>query len=152
MRTQNHWVTSSPDETIERGRLFAKSLRPGSVVALEGDLGSGKTTLIKGIALGLGVKSAREVKSPTFVIMHVYQGRIPLYHFDLYRLDEHSDLESIGLNEFISDPDSISVIEWADRVPEVSKSANVVIKMKNVGEDKREITLSLRGKKLRPSF
>ena len=115
------------------------------MVALEGELGSGKTTLIKGIALGLGVKSEREVKSPTFVIMHIYQGRVPLHHFDLYRLDGTSDLEGIGLEEFMTDPNSISAIEWADRVPDISNRADVVIKLASKGKDKREITLSLRG-------
>jgi tRNA threonylcarbamoyladenosine biosynthesis protein TsaE len=141
MQAQNRWLTTSPEQTIERGRLIAKSFHPGSVIALEGDLGSGKTTLIKGIALGLGVRTAREVKSPTFVIMHVYQGRIPLYHFDLYRLDEQSDLEAIGLEEFMNDPDSVSVIEWADRVPNISKEADFVIKLARKGTEEREIRL-----------
>ena len=141
MRAQASWISSSPDQTIERGRLIGTSLRPGSLVALEGDLGSGKTTLVKGIALGLGVKSAREVKSPTFVILHIYQGRVPLHHFDLYRLDGTSDLEGIGLEEFMTDPNSVSVIEWADRVPDVSKRADVVIKLASKGKDKREIKL-----------
>ena len=141
MRAQAHWLSSSPDQTIERGRLIGKSLRPGSMVALEGELGSGKTTLIKGIALGLGVKSEREVKSPTFVIMHIYQGRVPLHHFDLYRLDGTSDLEGIGLEEFMTDPNSVSVIEWADRVPDISNRADIVIKLASKGKDKREIKL-----------
>ena len=145
MRTQDHWLTSSPTETIERGRLIGKSLRPGSLIALEGDLGSGKTTLVKGIALGLGVKSEREVKSPTFVIMHIYQGRVPLHHLDLYRLDGTSDLEGIGLEEFLTDREAISVVEWADRIPDISNRADLVIKLVNKGKDKREITLSLRG-------
>ncbi|HLD56197.1 MAG TPA: tRNA (adenosine(37)-N6)-threonylcarbamoyltransferase complex ATPase subunit type 1 TsaE [Candidatus Omnitrophota bacterium] len=141
MRPRNAWLSSTPGETIERGRFIAKTLHPGSVVALEGDLGSGKTTLVKGIALGLGVKSAREVKSPTFVILHIYRGRIPLHHFDLYRLDQKSDLEGIGLEEFLADPKAVSVIEWADRIPEVSKQADLVVKLASKGKDKREIKL-----------
>ncbi len=141
MRPRNAWLSSTPDQTIKRGRLIAKALHPGSVVALEGDLGSGKTTLVKGIALGLGVRSTREVKSPTFVILHIYQGRIPLHHFDLYRLDQKSDLEGIGLEEFLADPKAVSVIEWADRIPAVSKQADLVIKLARTGKDKREIKL-----------
>jgi tRNA threonylcarbamoyladenosine biosynthesis protein TsaE len=151
MRPQDSWVSSSPEQTIERGRRIAKSLRPGSVVALEGDLGSGKTTLVKGIALGLGVGSAREVKSPTFVIMHIYQGRLPLYHFDLYRLDETSDLQSIGLEEFMTDPNSVSVIEWADRIPDVSKRADFVIKLARKEKDKREIVILRQSRRISDS-
>src|SRR3989338_6923616 len=134
-------TTHSPKETISLGRTIAKHLRSGTLVALTGDLASGKTTLVKGIALGLGVKSAREVKSPTFVILHIYRGRIPLHHFDLYRLDQKSDLEGIGLEEFLADPKAVSVIEWADRIPEVSKQADLVVKLASKGKDKREIKL-----------
>jgi tRNA threonylcarbamoyladenosine biosynthesis protein TsaE len=119
---------------------------------LVGDLASGKTTLVKGIALGLGVKSAREVKSPTFVIFHIYPGRrkfsngvykgcVPLYHFDLYRLDSKSDLEGIGLDEYLFARDAVSVIEWAERIPEVLKRSDVKIELKSTGETKRTITL-----------
>jgi tRNA threonylcarbamoyladenosine biosynthesis protein TsaE len=139
MSVSHNWLSRSPRETIERGRLMARMLHPGSVVALEGDLGSGKTTLVKGIALGLGVKTAREVKSPTFVILHICKGRIPLYHFDLYRLDQKSDLEGVGLEEFLGDPHAVSVIEWADRIPQFSKQADVTVKLKREGKEKRRI-------------
>ncbi len=139
------WETHSPSETIERGRAIGRSLKPGTVIALIGDLGSGKTTLVKGLALGLGVKDAREVKSPTFVIFHIYKGRIPLYHFDLYRLDESRDVEGIGMDEFLSDPTAISVIEWADRIPAVLQQASVRIELTSSGETGRTIRVYSHG-------
>lgn len=135
------WETHSPSETIERGHLIGRSLTSGTTIALVGDLGSGKTTLVKGIALGLGVKDAREVKSPTFVIFHIYKGRIPLYHFDLYRLDESSDLEGIGIDEFLSDPTAVSVIEWADRIPAVLQQASIRIELTSLSETNRTIRM-----------
>ncbi len=141
------WETHSPSETIERGRLIARFLKPGTAVALVGDLGSGKTTLVKGIALGLGVKDSREVKSPTFVIFHMYKGKVPLYHFDLYRLDESSDLEGIGMNEFLSDPSAVSVIEWADRIPSVLQQAPIRIELASTSETSRTIRMYSHGRK-----
>ena len=136
------WKTSSAKETIELGRSIGRSLKPGTVVAFFGDLGSGKTTMIKGIGLGLGVKSEREIKSPTFVILHIYTGRVPLYHFDLYRMEGLRDLDSLGLDEFLSDPKTVTVIEWAERLPDVSKQANIKIEIKRSKQDSRVITLS----------
>ena len=138
------WRTRSEQETIRRGRFIARSLQPGTVVALVGDLGSGKTTLVKGLALGLGIQDSRQVKSPTFVILHVYKGRIPLYHFDLYRLDNQSDLEGIGIEEFLSDSKAISVIEWADRVPAVLNRADMKIEFRTDSEKTRTIRMTRR--------
>lgn len=135
------WETHSPRQTIERGRQIGRSLKAGTLIALVGDLGSGKTTLVKGLALGLGVKDAREVKSPTFVIFHMYKGRIPFYHFDFYRLDESSDLEGIGMDEFLSDPNAISVVEWADRIPVVLREASIRIELASSGETNRIIRM-----------
>lgn len=136
------WKTKTAKETIELGRSIGRSLKPGTVVAFFGDLGSGKTTMIKGIGLGLGVKSEREIKSPTFVILHIYTGRVPLYHFDLYRMEGLRDLDSLGLDEFLSDPKTVTVIEWAERLPDVSKQANIKIEIKRSKQDSRVITLS----------
>lgn len=114
-KKRQKWLSRSARETISIARRFARTLKPGSVLALEGDLGSGKTTFIKGIALGLGLKHADEVKSPTFVVMHIYRSRIPIYHFDLYRLEAPSDLEAIGFQDFIWDAQAISCVEWAKK-------------------------------------
>ena len=86
-------ISNSIDETVALGKALAKKLKEGSVVALTGDLGSGKTVFTKGIAKGLGVKNSRYVNSPTFVIIKEYKGKLPLYHFDLYRLDRRSALD-----------------------------------------------------------
>lgn len=136
------WNTQSAEETIQIGKSIGRSLEPGSVVAFFGDLGSGKTTMIKGIGLGLDVKSEREIKSPTFVILHIYKGRIPLYHFDLYRMEHSSDLDSLGMDEFLCDPKAVTVIEWAQRIPDISKQADIKIELKRTGEASRVITLS----------
>ena len=139
MRAFRSWKSASADETIGYGREIGQMLRPGSTVALVGELGSGKTTLVKGLALGLGVRDSREVKSPTFVIFHIYNGRIPLYHFDLYRLEGKGDFEGIGLDEFLSDPKAISVIEWADRAPKLLSDSDVRIELSRLSESRRQI-------------
>ncbi len=136
------WKTSSAKQTIAAGRSIGRTLEPGTVVALFGALGSGKTTITKGIGLGLGVESEREIKSPTFVILHIYKGRVPLYHFDLYRMENSSDLDSLGLDEFLSDPKAVTVIEWAERIPDISKQAHLKIELKRSDQDSRVITLS----------
>lgn len=136
------WKTSSAKETIEIGRSIGRTLEPGTVIAFLGNLGSGKTTMIKGIGLGLGVQSEREIKSPSFVILHIYKGRIPLYHFDLYRMENSSDLDSLGMDEFLCDPKAVTVIEWAQRLPDLSKRADIKIEIKRTGQDFRVITLS----------
>jgi len=107
-------VTNSPDETVRLGERLAKNFRSGDIVCFYGDLGSGKTTLIKGVAKGLKIKQAH-VNSPTFVLLNIYQGRLPLFHFDLYRLEGFQGISSIGYEEFLYD-DGVSVIEWADRL------------------------------------
>jgi len=100
-------------ETLKLGEIIGKSLKPGNIIALVGDLGAGKTVLVKGIAKGLGVDE--EPNSPTYVIMNSYEGRIPLYHFDLYRVSSEDELLGIGYDEFFFG-DGVAAVEWADRV------------------------------------
>jgi tRNA threonylcarbamoyladenosine biosynthesis protein TsaE len=104
--------TATEQATIALGTQLARFLKPGSVVAFYGDLGTGKTTMIKGFARGLGVQET--VKSPSFVIITEYQGRLPVYHIDLYRLKSTAELIEIGL-EFYLHGDGVCLIEWADR-------------------------------------
>jgi len=108
-------TTLSPQETIEFAKQFASELKPGTVLCLEGQLGSGKTTFIKGLAEGLGMKRPEQVKSPTFVLMHIYESKIPLYHFDCYRLNSIEELENIGFEDFVNDPKAITCVEWAEK-------------------------------------
>ncbi|MDP6686257.1 MAG: tRNA (adenosine(37)-N6)-threonylcarbamoyltransferase complex ATPase subunit type 1 TsaE, partial [Candidatus Omnitrophota bacterium] len=94
-------LTHSAQETIDLGKKLAKTLSPGDIVALYGNLGSGKTTFTKGIGESLGVKDPRHINSPTFVLIKEYEGRIPLYHVDLYRLDNIKDIEDIAIEEYL---------------------------------------------------
>ena len=107
--------TSSPEETLELGARLGELLFPGAVVALTGDLGSGKTLLTKGIARGLGVRQYRYVSSPTFVIKQEYVGRLRIHHYDTYRLGSPDELEALGFREDVFS-EGVVIVEWADRV------------------------------------
>lgn len=133
-------ISNSVEETIEVGRKLAANLKRGDCVALVGDLGSGKTVLTKGIADGLGVKNPRYVNSPTFVIIKEYKGRLPLYHFDLYRLDKSTLIDSESYEEYFYD-DGVTVIEWADKIRGILPKRYIEIKLKVAGENKRKIEI-----------
>ena len=135
------YLSRSEKDTIAFAKKFARTLKPGSVIALEGDLGSGKTTFIKGLALGLGLKDPDEVKSPTFAIMHIYPTTPKLYHFDLYRFENSKEAEAIGFEEFINDPSVISCIEWPGRAGKLIPKASLRISLEAAGGDLRKITL-----------
>lgn len=122
-------------------KKFARTLKPGNVVALSGGLGSGKTTFIKGIALGLGLRDADEVKSPTFVLMHVYKTRIPLYHFDLYRLETPQEVEALGFEDFAGDPKAITCVEWAEKAKGLLPAAAREVRLEIAGENSRRIVI-----------
>jgi len=108
-------VTHGPEETLALGRRLGRLLGAGDVVALSGPLGSGKTTLTKGLAEGLDVEEPRWVTSPTFVLIHEYPGRVPVYHVDAYRLAGASDAEALGVDELFFG-DGVTIVEWADRI------------------------------------
>ncbi len=109
-------ITShSPAETFAHGRTLAASLKPGDVLALDGDLGAGKTHLVKGIAAGLGCDA--DVTSPTFTLVHEYTGgRLPLFHFDFYRLETEDEALRLGLDDYLAE-NGVVVIEWAGKFP-----------------------------------
>lgn len=110
------FISNSPAETEAIGRQVAENIGVGSVLALKGELGSGKTLFVKGVVAGLG--SSADVTSPTFTIVHEYRGgRLPVYHFDLFRIENPQALARLGLDDYFFG-DGISVIEWADRFPE----------------------------------
>ncbi len=118
---------NSSEETLKLGEIIGKSLNPGSIIALVGDLGAGKTVLVKGIAKGLGTEE--EPNSPTFVIMNYYEGDIPLYHFDLYRLSDEDELIGIGYDEYFFG-NGVCAVEWADRIEEIFPDHTIKIDIK----------------------
>lgn len=140
-------TTNSAQETIEFAKRFARELKPGSVLCLEGQLGSGKTTFIKGLAEGLGLKHSEQVKSPTFVLMHVYKTKIPLYHFDCYRLDSAADLEAIGFEDFVNDPHAIACIEWAEKAKGFLPQAAWHVRFEILDTERRAIMIFKRQSK-----
>lgn len=105
-------------DTVNLGQKIARCLKPSTLVALIGELGSGKTTFTKGLSLGLGIKSADMVVSPSFVLLKEYKGKIPLYHFDLYRLNKIQDLEQLGYEEYFYG-NGLNVVEWAEKAEEL---------------------------------
>jgi len=131
------FLTRSEDETIELGKRFSTILEPGDVVALFGDLGSGKTKFVQGVCIGLGVSET--VNSPTFIIMNKYKGRLTVYHFDFYRVKSVDEVIEIGFRDFIFN-DAVSLIEWADVVYELLPSKRYDVYLRFIdGEDEREI-------------
>ncbi len=136
-------ISKSVEDTIEIGCRLGKKLRRGDCVALVGDLGAGKTVLTKGIAKGLGVKDSRYVNSPTFVIIKEYKGKIPLYHFDLYRLNKSSVIDGENFEEYFYG-DGVTVIEWADKIRKLLPKEHVEVKLKALGESRRKIEIRKR--------
>ena len=137
-------ITHSPEETIVFGRSLAAELSPPLIVLLRGDLGAGKTTLVKGIAEGFGAARAEDVTSPTFTLVHEYRGPdITLYHIDLYRIDTQRDLETLGLDDLLT-PNSILLIEWGEKFPRLQRDQNLEITLERVGETERRIQRTTR--------
>jgi tRNA threonylcarbamoyladenosine biosynthesis protein TsaE len=127
--------THSPEETHALGQCLARVLRPGDIVGLEGELGTGKTVLVQGLAKGLAVTA--RVHSPTFVLHHRYPGPVPLDHYDLYRLGD-LDWPDAGLDEPM--PGSITVIEWAERAAPLRDWTTIRIRLESVGAEVRRLT------------
>ena len=133
-------ITYSAEETIKLGQKLAGELSGGDVVALYGDLGSGKTTFTKGIGKGLGVKDPRRINSPTFVLIKEYGARIPMYHMDLYRLDRLQDMEDIAVEEYIYS-DGVTIIEWAEKMKKILPRQHIAVRFTIKGENKRGIKI-----------
>lgn len=133
-------VSDSPDETINIGKKIGEKLKSGDVLAYTGDLGAGKTTLTRGIALGMGLDD--EVCSPTFSLVNEYRGKnITLYHFDMYRITNEEALESTGFYDYLDDDSSVIVIEWSENISEFLPNSTIFIGIEKISEDKREITV-----------
>lgn len=136
-------ITKKSDETKKIGLNFAKKLKPGDVLLLFGDLGAGKTTFTQGLAEGFGIKD--RILSPTFVLQRMHEikkGKIKmLNHIDLYRIEEPTQIENIGLMEIFEDKQSVTVVEWADRLKDFSPKKGYKIKFIYKGEREREISI-----------
>lgn len=129
--------SNSEANTIDLGKEFASKLSVGDVVCLEGDLGTGKTHFIKGIAEGLGI-DASKVSSPTFNIVNEYTGEIPLYHFDCYRIEREEEMQEIGFDDYLFG-DGVSVIEWPSKISGLIPENAIKINMEHAGKSKRII-------------
>jgi tRNA threonylcarbamoyladenosine biosynthesis protein TsaE len=133
-------ISESPEATEKLGFILAQLLLPGDFICLHGELGAGKTRFAGGIAKGLGVDPLIPVTSPTYTLMNIYQGRIALYHFDLYRLQGDDDVVDLGFTEYFTG-DGVSLVEWPERLQEELPSARLEIFMKYIDENIREIEL-----------
>ena len=133
-------ISTSVERTRELGSLLGKKSHPGTVVVLVGDLGAGKTQFAKGVAHGLGVEDSRVVTSPTFVLMNQYEGKIPIQHYDLYRV-EGVEIDALGFSDFRDS--SVSLIEWGDKVGDVGDHIRVEFRVED--DTTRWLKFSARG-------
>ena len=146
---RNHeFTTQSGADTVEVGRKLVRLLAPPQLLLLHGDLGTGKTTLVKGIAQALDAAEPDEVTSPTFTLLHEYDGSldgrpIKLYHIDVYRLESERQLETLGLDELLT-PDALVLVEWGEKFKSIRKKATGEIDIASVSGDERRITVTLR--------
>lgn len=138
-------LTHSAEETIALGRQLAPDLRDARIVLLRGDLGAGKTTLVKGIAEAFEAAEQEDVTSPTFTLIHEYCGpERTLYHIDLYRIDTPRELETLGLEDMINEEGNILLIEWGEKFPRFERERDAEIAIERLGENDRRFVLSLR--------
>ena len=133
-------ITRSAEETIRWGREFATRLKAPLLVLLTGELGSGKTTLTKGIVAGLGAATEDEVTSPTFTLVHVYGGAAKVYHGDLYRIESLHDFETLGLEDVFAAP-AVVILEWSEKFPLESPWPQIRLRLEHLGGDCRRISL-----------
>jgi tRNA threonylcarbamoyladenosine biosynthesis protein TsaE len=131
---------ASLEETMAFGRRLGPLLFPGSVIALVGPLGAGKTHLVRAIAEGLGIRDSRVVNSPTFVLIQEYSARLPIYHFDAYRLNNEQEFFDLGIQEYFAG-DGVCLVEWADRVPGCLPEELLWVRIEVTGEQSRRISM-----------
>ena len=141
MATQE-FTTHSAEETIALGRKLSEFLNPPKLAILRGDLGAGKTTLVKGIAEGLQAASAEDVTSPTFTLVHEYRGpQASLYHIDLYRIDTPRELETLGLDDLMGEG-SVLLLEWGDKFSRFQREQDVEIVLERISENERRVRMT----------
>lgn len=129
-------TTSSPEETLALGRRLAAELEAPALVLLYGELGTGKTTLVKGIVSGLGVANEQEVTSPSFVFVHAYHNHRQVYHVDLYRIEQATELETLGLDDLLAEQ-AVVLVEWAERLRLPALQPALRIHLRAQGEEQR---------------
>jgi tRNA threonylcarbamoyladenosine biosynthesis protein TsaE len=144
----HQFTTQSGADTIAVGRKLAHLLKPPQLLLLRGDLGTGKTTLVKGIAQALDAAEPDEVTSPTFTLLHEYEGTregkpIKLYHLDVYRLESERQLDTLGIEELLT-PDALVLVEWGEKFKSIRKRATGEIAITSEGGDSRKITVALK--------
>jgi tRNA threonylcarbamoyladenosine biosynthesis protein TsaE len=141
-------TTQSAEETIAFGRTLMDLLAPPKLVLLRGDLGAGKTTLVKGIAAAFAAAREEDVTSPTFTLVHEYRGpdnrgeRVRLFHIDLYRIDTERELETLGLDDLRAESGSLVLIEWGEKFPRLVRERDFEIALDRTGENARRIVVS----------
>ncbi|HXG10190.1 MAG TPA: tRNA (adenosine(37)-N6)-threonylcarbamoyltransferase complex ATPase subunit type 1 TsaE [Gemmataceae bacterium] len=137
------------DATMTFGRRLGELLFPGAVVALVGPLGAGKTHLVRAVAEGLGIADSRAVSSPTFVLIQEYRARLPIYHFDAYRLRTQAEFFDLGVHEYF-EGDGVCLVEWADRVPACLPSEHLRITLTVTGDTSRRVLIEGLGERYAP--
>lgn len=144
--------SDAPEKTAELARRLAGAVQPGTVICLDGDLGAGKTLFVQNLAASLGVQG--EVTSPTFNLMNLYEdGRLPLVHFDLYRLEQEYELDEIGFYDYAEDPEGLVLIEWAAKFPECLPEDHIGLEIQRTDvEDERVLVFSLAGSALQDVY
>jgi tRNA threonylcarbamoyladenosine biosynthesis protein TsaE len=142
-------ISHSPKETLQLGKSLGSSLIPGDIILLNGDLGAGKTHLTQGICYGVGLDEGSYIRSPTFTLINEYQGKLPIYHIDLYRIDSLEEIYSLGLEEIIFNQ-GITIIEWAEKLRSPKNHKNLILNIQDrieinieiVSESEREFTFN----------
>ena len=133
-------ITHNADETRALGFRLGQLLKPGDVLALEGPLGAGKTELVRGLCRGLQIPEEIEVQSPTFTIVNVYPGEVPLYHIDLYRVNDATELYNIGLEEYLYG-DGVSAVEWFSLCPQARPKKYLLLEIAFLDAESRRVSL-----------
>ena len=132
-------ITKSENETMLEGKKLGKTLLPGTVIALYGGLGAGKTAFTRGLAAGLGI--AMDVSSPTFTIVNEYPGKIPLFHFDMYRLESQAELFDIGWDDYL-ERGGVCAVEWSEKVPGAFPPETIKVTLKRLDDNTRELEIT----------
>jgi tRNA threonylcarbamoyladenosine biosynthesis protein TsaE len=142
-------ISHSPEETLQLGKSLGSSLISGDIILLNGDLGAGKTHLTQGICYGVGLEESSYIRSPTFTLINEYQGKLPIYHIDLYRIDSLEEIYSLGLEEILFNQ-GITIIEWAEKLRSPKNNKNLILNIQDrieinieiVSESEREFTFN----------